>query len=342
MAITGAAGGAVTSNAYVPINNAGGTALYVVPNRAMKLLKRFYAKSTAIATMNRMYEGELKKKGDSVTVPQRPVISVGTYTQDKVYTYPTLAADAARTLTIDTAYDFEFGITDLDKIQAYIKGFDGDWIDEAQNRLRIAAETVVQNGAPAKVHAKNTGKTAGAVSGVIDLGTVLDPLYITREKSYTDAATGIKWTNAVDVVTSFSSTLAEQNIDEELEHFFISPVLFQDRLAGTDIKSALVTGDGRGVIRGGPNYIGEVSGFQGYKSNLFTPIMGGANGDVKVFPVLFGVSDAWSFAAQMTDFWSGQLQTKAGMGYRGIMIFGWEVMIPEALGVAYVTFDNHK
>lgn len=314
------------------------TALYTVPNRGRKLLKRFYADTVLTRLMNREYEGELKKMGNKVTVPQRPVITIGDWTNNKTYTYPELTSAAAKELVIDQAPDFEFSINDIDKIQAYIKGFDGDWLDEANNRLRIKVETQVLNAAGAKVAAANTGNAAGG--GSINVGSLLNPVFLTSEKSYVDAVTNRQYVNVVKYITNCKTVLDKQNITQSLEHFTIGDPMLGNLLANSDIKAANITGDGKGVIRGGPDHVGVVQGMQTYQSTLFTPLAGGANGELTVYPVLFGVSDAWSFAAQMTDFWSDKLQTKAAMGYRGVMIYGWEVMIPEALGCGYVCFDG--
>lgn len=329
---------------YNKLNNDAGTGLYIVPNRSRTLLRRFYASSILSRVCNREYEGELKKQGDSVTVPQRAIVPINTHTKGYTFTYPTLQAPEARTLTVDQANNYEFSVDGIDKVQAYIKGFETSWVDDANKNMTTTVDTAVLNAAPASVSAYNKGLTAGKTSACINLGTIADPLHLTEKETYTDSATGITWWNAADKMADFSVILSEQNIeDKEFEFFAAMPPLIRGKIAQSKISDASITGDGKSVLRGGPAYVGEVQGFQTYKTNLLTKITtGGEGGNVGVFPVIFGIAQAWTFAAQIESMWSGQLIDRDAIGYRGVYVYGHSVMIPEGLGVAYVTIENKK
>lgn len=328
---------------YNKINNDTGNGLYVVPNRSRTLLRRFYASSILTRICNREYEGELKKQGDSVTVPQCAIVPVNTHTKGYKFTYPTLEAPDARTLTVDQAANFEFSVDGIDKVQAYLKGFETSWVNDGNKNMKKVVDAQVINAAPASVNAYNKGLTAGKTSGGINLGTIAAPLHLTEKETYTDPDTGIVWWNAADKMADFSVVLSEQDIeDEEFEFFALMPPLIRGKIAQSKISDASMTGDaGKGVLRGGPAYVGEVQGFQTYKTNLLTKITtGGEGGNVGVFPIIFGIAQAWSFAAQIESMWSGQLIDRDAIGYRGVYVWGSAVMIPEGLGVAYVTVEN--
>lgn len=315
------------------------TALYTVPQRARQLLKRFYADTIAIRVMNRKYEGPLQEMGNKVTVPQRPVITIGSWTSATTFSHPELTSAAARELVIDQGEYYDFGINQIDVKQAYIKGFEGDWLDEVSNRLRIKVDTTILNGAGASVHASNTGNTAGYGVNNINLGSLTNPVFLTNEKTYT-ADNGRKYVNVVQYLTNCITVLRRQFITPTLDHFAIGTPEMGNLLANSELKAANITGDAKGVIRGGPDHVGQVQGMDCYQSVNYTVLAGGADGSIPVFPLLFGVSDAWSFAAQMKNTWSDVLQTKAAVGYHGTMIWGYGVMIPEALGCGYVSYDG--
>lgn len=313
-----------------------GTALWTGPIRAKKFLKRFYATSVATNTMNTDYEGELKAVGERITIPQRPVGTIGTWSSDKTYTYPQLVPPAAKELVITEAPDFEFGINNIDKIQAFNKDFDAEALDEYNQKMRISIETTILNAAGALVDPSNTGNAAGK-GGYLQLGTLAAPVYLTADKSYKDA-NGRQYVNVVKFLTGCMTALADNNIDPNIERFGIGcPMLF-NTMANSSLASALFTGDSVGVIRKGPDNVGKVQGMNLWQTTLFNNTTT-EDGSI-VFPFLFGVKNAWSFAAQNKDFWSGELQNKAGWGYRGVTIYGWNVLIPTAIGCGYVSFDG--
>lgn len=318
-----------------------GNALYTVQNRG-PLLRRFYPTCLAARLMNHDYEGELKKKGDRVTIPQRPIITVGEWTTATRFTYPNLTPPDAVELVITEAPYYEFGIELVDETQSYLKGFKSDWMDEASNRLQIAVDTTILNAVPALVDASNTGNTAGggagnSTGGVLKLGTLENPVHLTPAASYKDAG-GTVFTNTVKFLADCHTALAKNNIDPKLARFAIGDPLVQNFLANSDIKSALVTGDPTGVIRTGPDHIGKVQGLDLFASNLYTPLKNSANDTV--YPFLFGVDAGWSMAMQLTDMWSGQLIDRAATGYRGTLLYGYAVPIPTAIGCGYVCFDG--
>jgi len=323
-----------------------GSALYTVPNRAPKLLRKFYAESVTTRLMNRDYEGDLKNKGDRVTIPQRPVISIGEWTTATTFTYPELTPPAAKELIIDQAPYYEFSINNIDKTQAYLKGFDGDWLDEATNQLRIKQEDTVLNAAPALVDASNTGNTAGGgvagvgTGGVLKLGTITSPVFLTYQKSYKDTTNGRNYINVVKYITDCLTALRKNNIDLTLPRWIIADSMVGNLLANSELSSALVTGDSVGVIRNGPDRLGKIQSADLFQTTRFNQLAGGENGEIPVFPLLFGVDAAWSIAAQVKDVWSDQLQTKSAIGFRGTLIYGWAVTIPTAIGCGYISFDG--
>lgn len=307
---------------------------------APKLRKEFYAATLLTRIMGREYEGMLKKFGDTVKVRRRASVTGGAYTKGTDIVYAAFQAPASVDLVINQSYAWNFYLEDLDRLQSDLKGFESEWQDDATQKARIDTETTILDAAPASVAASNKGLTAGFKSASINLGTIAEPLHLTAKDTFTDAVTGIKYWNAADLFVDFNTVLAERDIVGG-EMFAVSSPWVRGRVAQSAIKDASVTGDAKGVIRSGPDYIGEIGGFQTYKTNLFTPIMGGAAGDVKVFPILFGTKDAWTFAMQVESIDANmKLEKRYGSAWRGLNVWGWKMMIPEAMGVAYVTAED--
>lgn len=324
MAIGNAAG-------YTTIN--GGS--YIPQLYAPKLLTKWYKSTIFDQVMNTQYEGQLKKFGSKVIIRKRPTITGSAYTRGLTWTY-TYKSTTSIELEIDTAYYWQFAVDDIDEAQVDLN-FINDWIDEAVQQQKIYTETLIFNAAPASVPTANKGATAGAISGAYNMGTIAAPVHITNKETYDNADTGIEWVNAADLCADMISVLDENNAPDSIEKFIIGPSILSNRVAKSALRDASVTGDTVGLIRGGPSYVGKVNGGQVYKCNNLTAIDGGTNGTTTVFPVLFGVMDAWTFAGQIEKIERESIFGGFGMGHKGLWVFGWAIHIEEGLGVAYIT-----
>lgn len=330
----------LTGAGYADVNAAAGA--YKPYHSAPKLRREFYAKTFLSQVMSREFEGMLKKFGDTVKVRRRASVTGGQYTKAEDITYAQFAPPASIDLVVDQAYQWNFYLEDLDRLQSDLKGFESEWQDDAVNKTRIHIETAILDAAPASVAAANKGLTAGYKTASYNLGTIAAPLHLTGKETYTDAVSGIKYWNAADLFVDFGTVLSEYDIDPSIDRFVLCPPFVANKVAKTAIKDASLTGDGVGVIRRGPEYIGMVGGIKDcFQTNLFTPINGGQNGDVKVFPILFGVKDAWTFAMQVQSIDAGfQLEKRYGRAWRGLNVWGWKMLNDTCMGVAYVTNED--
>ena len=327
----------LTDGAYVDLNFASGG--YKPYHSAPKLRREFYAKTFLSEVMTREYEGMLKKFGDTVKVRRRAEVTGSAYTKGADITYAQFQSPASVDLVIDSAYQWNFYLEDLDRLQSDLKGFEAEWQDDAVNKTRTHIETAILDAAPANVSAYNKGLTAGKKTASFNLGSPADPLHLTGKET-TVLTNGTLW-NASDLFADFNTVLNENLIDPSIERFVICPSFVANKVAKTAVKQADITGDQVGVIRTGPNNIGKVNGIMNtYQSELFTQINGGPTGSTKVFPVLFGVKDAWTFAMQVESIDAAfKLEKRYGRAWRGLNVWGWKMMVPEAMGVAYVTND---
>ena len=278
-----------------------------------KLLTKFYAASALAAVSNTEYEGEIKKFGDTVKIRQTPDITIRDYQKGQVLSNEQ-PETTSQDLLIDKGKYWSFVTDDVDDAQTDIKNYVGTWTEDASKQMVITVETEVYADISGDEHASNSGVAAGAISGDYDLGSVSVPVVITR-------------TNIIEKIVEFGAVLDEQNIPSD-NRFLILPVWMVALLKTSDLKQAYLTGDDKSPIRNG--MIGMIDRFMIYTSNLL-------NDPGTYTEVLFGHKKALTFATQITKTKVQDNPDGFGMLYRGLQVYGYKVILPEALGLARCT-----
>ncbi len=274
-----------------------------------KLLTKFYASSTLASVSNTEYEGEIKKYGDTVKIRQTPDITIRDYNKGQVLTNEQPTATSVE-LYIDKGKYWSFVTDDVDDAQTDLKSYVSDWTDDASKQMVITVESEVYVDIGSDAHAANQGVAAGAISGAYDIGSDSAPLVVTRS-------------NIVEKIVEMGAILDEQNIPDD-GRFLIIPVWMSSLLKTSDLKQAYLTGDSTSPIRNG--LIGMIDRFNIYVSNLlYMP---------SYTEVLFGSPKALTFATQITKTKVQDNPDGFGMLYRGLQVYGYEVILPEALGLA--------
>lgn len=274
-----------------------------------KLLTKFYAASTLAAVSNTEYEGEIKKYGDTVKIRETPDITIRDYTKGQVLSNEQPEA-SSQELLIDKGKYWSFVTDDVDDAQTDIKDYVGRWTSDASKQMVITVEREVWADVGDDAHADNLGATAGAISGGYNLGTTGVPLVITRS-------------NIVERIVDWGAVLDEQNIPSD-SRFLIIPVWMSALLKTSDLKQAYLTGDSTSPIRNG--LIGSVDRFNIYVSNLLNI--------PSYTEVLFGHTKALTFATQITKTKMQDNPDGFGSLYRGLQVYGYKVILPEAFGLA--------
>jgi len=274
-----------------------------------KLLTKFYASSVLAAVSNTEYEGEIKKYGDTVKIRKTPDITIRDYNKGQVLTNEQPTTTSVE-LYINKGKYWSFVTDDVDDVQTDLKSYVSDWTTDASKQMVITVETEVYVDIGSDAHTDNQGVAAGAISEAYDIGSAAVPVVITR-------------TNIVEKIVEMGAILDEQNIPDE-GRFLIIPVWMSSLLKTSDLKQAYLTGDSKSPIRNG--LIGMIDRFNIYVSNLlYMP---------SYTEVLFGSPKALTFATQITKTKVQDNPDGFGMLYRGLQVYGYEVILPEALGLA--------
>jgi len=262
-----------------------------------------------------LYEGEIKAQGDSVIIRSLASITVDDYVVGQAITSqrPT---SIAQTLLIDKGKVWSVELDDVMKIQQDIKQL-GKWTEDAAYQMKIAIETPFLASVYADSHASNKGLTAGRVSAGYNMGVTGTPLQITK-------------VNVLDFIVDAGSVLDEQ-IVPETGRWMIIPSWMSGMIKKSDLKDVSMTGDPTTPMRNG--IIGRIDRFTLYSSNLLYHAVSGLNDE---FFIMFGHKDGITFATQLTKTENLRSVTTFADIVRGLQIYGYKTLKPEAIGTAVI------
>ena len=278
-----------------------------------KLIENFYDATVLSAISNTDYEGEIRNMGDTVNIRTTPEITIQTYVKGQ-----TLAVEnpdkAKLQLVIDKGEYFACVEDDVDQVQSDIALMDM-WSKDASERMKIKIDERVLTDILTDVSSNNKRQTAGAISGNIDLGVAGTPEALTK-------------TNVIDKIVDMGTVLDEANCPEG-DRFLVIPAKMAGLIKQSDLKDASITGDNESPLRNGR--LGMIDRFTVYVSHNLKKTSGGE------FSVIGGHKMGFTFASQMTNMETIRSETTFGNIIRGLQVYGYKVVKPEALATMIVT-----
>ena len=290
-----------------------------------KLAQKFYAATVFGEIANTDWQGDITGMGDTVIINTIPSIVINDYSigQNLAYEVP---APSTVSLTINKGKYFGVNVNNVLELQSKPKLMDV-FTNDAAMQMKIAIDTDVLAGTFDQGAADNKGTNAGVRSGVFDLGDDSNPI-------------DLQANNILEKITALSSVLDEQDVPETDRFLVITPterqVLMQSNLA-----QAQFMGDPSSILRNGK--IGMIDRFTVYVSNLVPRAQddedwtGGADvGAVKRHAVIAGHKSAITFASQIAKVESLQNPNDFGTLIRGLNVYGYKVVQPEALALLVV------
>lgn len=302
------------------VRNIASTSMRYVPEIwSGKLLVKFYDRTVLNAIANTDYEGEIRKQGDTVWIRTLPDIIIRNHKKGQALKFDQPESEPV-SLLIDKGKSWSFTTNKIDDVQTDIKDYTDRWTEVASKNLKIAIDTDVLGNVYADAHASNQGNTAGLDSADLTLGAATAP------KAVTSA-------NVLEYFTMFNQALDEQNAPEEGRWAVIPPWLSR-LIKHSDLKDASLSGDGTSMLRNGR--IGMIDGLELFKSNLLARTADTLNGNaITATNVIFGTKDAITFASQLVENDSDKNPFGFGRLFKGLQVYGYEVVKPEALGRFY-------
>ena len=277
-----------------------------------KLIENFYDATVLAAIANTDYEGEIKAHGDTVNIRTTPDITIRDYVKGQTLTVENPDKPKLQ-LVIDKGEYFAAVEDDVDKVQSDINLMD-TWSKDASERMKIKIDQRVLTDMLPGIAAANKGATAGRISANINLGTTAAPVAITK-------------TNVLDYIVDLGTVLDEANCPES-DRFVVIPAKMAGMIKKSDLKDAALAGDGVSVLRNGR--LGMIDRFTIYMShNLYV-----SSGK---FSIIAGHKMGLTFASQMTNMETIRSEVTFGNIIRGLQVYGYKVVKPEALSQGVVT-----
>jgi len=280
-----------------------------------KLIENFYDATVLAAIANTDYEGEIKSMGDTVNIRTTPEITIKTYVKGQTLQVENPDKPKLQ-LVIDKGEYFACIEDDVDKVQSDIALMD-TWSKDASERMKIKIDQRVLTDMLPDVAAANKGGSAGRISGNINLGTTGSPVAITK-------------TNVLEYIVDMGTVLDEANAPEG-NRFLIIPAKMAGMIKKSDLKDASLTGDSVSVLRNGR--LGMIDRFTVYMSHNLKVDTGGK------FNLIAGHKMGFTFASQMTEMETIRSESTFGNIIRGLQVYGYKVVKPEALSTGIVTLS---
>lgn len=300
------------------VANAAGTPSYVgkfIPEIwSGQLNEKFYPATVLNFISNNKWEGEIKNKGDKVIIRTTPDITIRDYVKKQALQIEYPDAPTIE-LTIDHAKYFNFTLDDVDAYQSDLALIE-DWSRDASQQMKNVIDAAVLNDIVADASASNTGIAAGVRSGGFNLGATGAPVALTKA-------------NIVEYITAMSAVLDEQNVPQE-GRWCVIPAWARWMFINSDLKDASMTGDGKTILRNGR--IGVLDNMTIYVSNAMNAVVDGA---VSAYNILAGHKSALTFASQITKVESLRTEQTFADLIRGLNVYGYKVVKPEAMAVLY-------
>lgn len=252
----------------------------------------------AAPVINRNYEGDIARAGDTVHITSFADPAVRDYTKNGSITWD-LLTDSTQALVVDQADYFAFKVDDIDKRQG-LPGFIEETSAGAAHNLAKEVDTYVSTLMAAGALAGNKlgAKTVGAVEG-----------------------------DAYSLLVEFRTKLAKSNTPDAGRFVVVPPEFYAVLLQDDKFIRVDASGTDAGLRNG---LVGRAAGFDIFESNT-VPFATGAH------TVIAGHSIATTFANQISSVEGVRLQDTFGDGVKGLSLYGGKVVRPANLTTAVVT-----
>ena len=257
--------------------------------------------------VNRDYEGEIKKQGDTVHINTIGEVTIGTYTKDTDFTSGPQALTATdSTLVINQAKYFNFAVDDIDTAQAA-----GDIMDKAMQRaaygLADAADKYIADQLAAAITTAN-GNQVGTTA-----------VALTKENVYEN-------------IVKMKTILDKANVPTTGRWLVVPPemvalILQDDRFVktgGTKAEDTLANG-----------WVARAVGFDIYESNNCNSTTASST---TTYTITAGDEGACTYAEQISDTEAYRPEKRFADAVKGLHLYGAKVVDPKRLAGLKCTF----
>lgn len=257
--------------------------------------------------VNREYEGDIKKQGDTVHINTIGAVTIGTYTKDTDFTSgPETLTTTDNTLVINQAKYFNFAVDDIDTAQAA-----GDVMDKAMQRAAYGLADVADKYLADQLAAAITSANGNQV------GTTA--VALTKENVYEN-------------IVKMKTVLDKANVPTTGRWLVIPPemvalILQDDRFVktgGTMAEDSLANG-----------WVARAVGFDIYESNNCNSATAEKT---TTYTITAGDEGACTYAEQISDTEAYRPEKRFADAVKGLHLYGAKVVDPKRLAGLKCTF----
>lgn len=253
--------------------------------------------------INRNYEGEIARAGDTVHITSFADPSVRSYTKYSTITWDQLT-DSTQALVVDQADYFAFKVDDIDRRQA-LPGFVEETTVGASYNLTSEADEYA--------------------SGLMN----------TNAGNTLTAATSVDTTSAYDVLVDLRTSLTKSNTPADGRWVVVPPEFYAVLLK----DDRFIRADAAGTTMGLRNAnVGNAAGFSVLESNTVPFTAGDGSTTSDTWTLIAGHSIATTYAEQIAQVKAVDLQDTFGEGVKGLHLYGGKVIRPDNLAKIDVDF----
>ena len=196
------------------------------------------------------------------------------------------------------------------------------WSKDASERMKIKIDQRVLTDMLPDIAATNKGATAGEQSASFNLGTTGAPLVVTKDGASSTTA-------VVDLLVDMGTVLDEANVPES-DRYVVIPAKMAGLIKKSDLQDASLTGDATSIVRNGR--LGMIDRFTIYMSHNLNVSAG-------KYSIIAGHKMGFTFASQMTEMESIRSESTFGNIVRGLQVYGYKVVKPEAIAQSVISFS---
>lgn len=266
--------------------------------RGLRVLQKSFVYGSP-RVVNRNWEGDIQNAGDTVKITSLGDVTIFNYTRNADIPAPEVLSDAARTLVIDQAKGFNFGVDDVDAAQANQELIDPA-MGKAATKLRDAADQFI---------------ASKYVDVTRMIGSDAAPILPTSDTAYT-------------LLIDLGVAMDEGDVPAEGRYVVVPPwyigLLSRNQQFQTAFAAEAFTN----------GFSGRAAGFDVLVSNNVPTI---TNGSAQVvYQVLAGTNDGITFAEQISKVEAYRPERRFSDAVKGLYVYGGKAIQPEVLSLLKV------
>ena len=298
------------------------------PLVSQELLERFTCTTVFGAISSTEYMGELIGKGDKITFFKQPEVSVRQHVKDGTIKHDTLAAET-HTMVIDKACEWSVKIAQLDeRMMGMWPKFKAAMMESASDAIAQSQDRELLGSIYLDADPDNMGALAGVQTHCYNLGELGAPVEIQ---------------DGEDIVKLFSrlhAVLGEQCAPRN-NRFVVLPVVAETFMLQSEFLARVGASGGLSpsqILNG--QMADRVMNFMIYISHNLPQVLDPVTNQQCYYASAgLPMATAWASVLSETrvinndkDSWDTY--------YQGLLAYGFDVIYPKALAVAYITFDK--